>query len=325
MGPNGQAQYRAADVAGRLPDPPAPLRAQLRRAAASASRAARRPPTRRTATCATPRTSRPDSALARIGDVFSDEKNPGASSRSTSAASCAQPSTPTTRRWSAGPTCSDAETAVVWDAHLGGWPVTLARHRVAAVAAPRRAPGRRARGVELGHAVPALGQEGRARDQRRQRPPARRRAGQPRRLRRLAGVDARVAARVRGRDRARGGQLRRPDRLLRGLPLPRRRLRRVLPATQPRARDGGAGGRARVGHRRRARRGRRVRPRGRAGGPPRRPDRRARLAHRGGGGLPSASSCAPSVPSATTRCWPRSAGSSRPSSTPSTASSAPCA
>ena len=93
-------------------------------------------------------------------------------------------------------------------------------------------------------------------------PPARG-ARQPVRLRRLARVDAPPAARVRRRDRARGRQLRRPDRVLRGLPLPRRRVRGVLAASQRQHRGGRARGRVRVGDRRRAGRGGRVRPRGR--------------------------------------------------------------
>ena len=117
--------------------------------------------------------------------------------------------------------------------------------------------------VDAGHAVPAGLEQDRAGDQRRLRPPAARRARQPRRLRRLARVDAPAAARVRRRDRPRGRQLRRPDRLLRHLALPRRRVRRLLAPAQRQPRDDRARGRARVGDRRRAGRGGRVRPRGR--------------------------------------------------------------
>ena len=160
----------------------------------------------------------------------------------------------------------DAEIAVVWDAHLGGRPVALIgiesrplpRHGLIPADGPEQ--------WTSGTLFPRVVEEDRARDQRRQRPPAARRARQPRGLRRLAGVDARVAARVRRRDRPRGRQLRRPDRVLRRLALPRRRVRGVLAAAQRAARGGRARGLARVGDRRRAGRRGRVRARRRAGG-----------------------------------------------------------
>ena len=154
------------------------------------------------------------------------------------------------------------------------------RHRVARALPPRRDPRRRPRAVDFGDAVPARGEEDRARDQRRQRAPAARGARQPGGLRRVAGVDARVAARVRRRDRARHRELRRADRLLRRFALPRRRLRGLLPAPERGAGGGRPGGRACVGDRRRARRRGRVRARRRADCPARRSHRRARRAHR---------------------------------------------
>ena len=144
----------------------------------------------------------------------------------------------------------DAEAAVVWDAHLGGWPVGADRHRVAPDR-PLRADARRRPGaVDLGHAVPEVA---RRRSRGRSTPPAA--AGRwwcwrTWRLRRLAGVDAPVAARVRRRDRPRDRQLPRPDRLLRHLPLPRRRVRGLLAAAERRLRGDRGGGRARVGDRR---------------------------------------------------------------------------
>ena len=87
-----------------------------------------------------------------------------------------------------------------------------ARDRVPSARSTRVHSRRRPRAVVLRHALPPLVKEGRARDQRRQRTPPGRRARQPGRLRRLAGVDARMAARVRRRDRASGGELRRTDR-----------------------------------------------------------------------------------------------------------------
>ena len=90
-----------------------------------------------------------------------------------------------------------------------------------------------------------------------------------------------VAARVRRRDRARGGQLRRADRLLRRVALPRRRVRRVLPAAEREPGDGRGPRLARVGHRRCPGRRGRVRARRRAGRGARPPRRRARRADRG--------------------------------------------
>ena len=88
-----------------------------------------------------------------------------------------------------------------------------ARDRVAAGAAARLPAHRRAGRLHRRHAVPAVVEEGGPRDQRRQRQPPARGAGQPVRLRRLTGVDAQPAARVRRRDRPRDRELRGPDRL----------------------------------------------------------------------------------------------------------------
>ena len=60
------------------------------------------------------------------------------------------------------------------------------------------------------------------------RQPAAGGAGEPVRVRRLTGVAAQHPVGVRRRDRPGHRQLRRPDHLLRGLPLPRRRVRGVL-------------------------------------------------------------------------------------------------
>ena len=152
----------------------------------------------------------------------------------------------------------------MWDAHIGGIPVCLLGARVARAGPARVRARRRAAGVDLGHAVPAVVAQGGPRDQRRERQPAAGHAGQPVRVRRLAGVDAPLAAGVRRRDRPGGDELPRPDRLRRRLPLPRRRVRGVLQAAQRGYRDRRGGGLVRVGDRRRAGRRGRLRPRGRA-------------------------------------------------------------
>ena len=282
-GPERPGAVLGARPRRRLPDAARLLRAHLRGARASASRAAPRPPIpldRDVARLAA--LTRPGSDLARVGDVFSDDDaTPGARSRSTSARSCARRSTTTTRRSSAGPAMRDAETAVVWDAHLGGWPVSPARHRVAPAAAPRPRPRRRPRAVDLGHAVPALVEEDRARDQRRQRQPAARRARQPRRLRRLARVDARA-----------GSSSSAPRSAARSSTSTARsssassRATTAAPSWSSRSgstrpRGGRARGRARLGDRRRAGRGGRLRPRRRAAArPPTRASSRSTSASR---------------------------------------------
>ena len=59
---------------------------------------------------------------------------------------------PPLERWAG---MREAEIAVVWDAHLGGWPVALLG--IESRPLPRHGPdpGRRARAVDLGHALPA--------------------------------------------------------------------------------------------------------------------------------------------------------------------------
>ncbi len=124
MGPNGEAQYWASDLAGAcglLLDYyehayVAPGERFPRRAATSDS------PDRDVGTM--PHRA-PGSELARVGDVFSDEANPGRKApfdiRSVMRATI-DVDHPSLERWAA---MRDAESAVVWDAHLGGWPIAL--------------------------------------------------------------------------------------------------------------------------------------------------------------------------------------------------------
>ena len=123
MGPNGQAQYWAPDLAGAC----RVLLGYYEHAyVAPGERFPRR------ATTSDP----PDrdvgemphhygSQLARVGDIFSQETNPGRRAafdiRSVMRATIDQDHPPL-ERWAA---MRDAEGAVVWDAHLGGWPVAL--------------------------------------------------------------------------------------------------------------------------------------------------------------------------------------------------------
>ena len=132
-----------------------------------------------------------------------------------------------------------------------------ARDRVPVGAAARLPAHRRAGQLHGGHPVPGLVEEGGPGDQRGQRQPATGRAGEPVRFRRVAGVDAQAATGVRRRDRPGHRELRRPDRVLRDLPLPRRRVRGVLQGAQPGYDGARRRGLVRLGDRRR--------PRGRGG------------------------------------------------------------
>jgi acetyl-CoA carboxylase carboxyltransferase component len=125
MGPNGQAQYFARDLgeacqillrhhdhAWVAPGEPFPRRA------------ATTDPIDRDV-CLFPYGKADGHGFALVGDVFSDDKNPGRKKpfdiRSVMAAVVDQDLSPL-ERWFAW---QDAEIAVVWDAHLGGYPVCL--------------------------------------------------------------------------------------------------------------------------------------------------------------------------------------------------------
>ncbi len=124
MGPNGEAQYWAADLAGacRLL-----LSNYEHTYVAPGERFPRRAPTDDPVdrdVSGAPHSSG-DSDLPRVGDIFSDATNPGRKRpfdiRSVMRATVDR-DLPPLERWAA---MRDAETAVVWEAHLGGWPVML--------------------------------------------------------------------------------------------------------------------------------------------------------------------------------------------------------
>jgi acetyl/propionyl-CoA carboxylase alpha subunit/acetyl-CoA carboxylase carboxyltransferase component len=124
MGPNGQAQYWAPDIA-------AACRVLLSYYEHTYVVPGERFPRRAPTTDALDRDigsaphRAPGSDLARIGDVFSDTANPDRKKpfdiRSVMHAVIDADHAPL-ERW---PGMRDAEVAVVWDAHLGGWPVSL--------------------------------------------------------------------------------------------------------------------------------------------------------------------------------------------------------
>ena len=180
MGPNGQAQYWAPDLAGACRDAAAhydhtyvaPGERFPRRAATAD------PVDRDVRTRAAPRRRAPSCATRRRHLLRRDQPGPQAAVRHPLGDARRGRRRPP-RRWSAGRGMRDAEAAVVWDAHLGGWPVTV----IGIESHPLDRFGPRARrrpdAVDVGHAVPAVVEEGRARDQRRQRPPAGGRAREP--------------------------------------------------------------------------------------------------------------------------------------------------
>jgi len=124
MGPNGQAQYWAPDLASacRLlltyyehsyvaPGERFPRRAQTS------------DPAERDVSLAEHHA--PGSDLLRVGDIFSDERNP--ERKKPFDIRCVMRAAidadhPPLERWAG---MHEAEIAVVWDAHLGGWPVSL--------------------------------------------------------------------------------------------------------------------------------------------------------------------------------------------------------
>ena len=124
MGPNGEAQYWAADLAGACRvllayyehSYVAPGERFPRRAETS-------DPADRDVSLSEHRA--PGSDLLRVGDIFSDEANPERKRsfdiRSVMRATIDRDHPPL-ERWAG---MRQAEVAVVWDAHLGGWPVSL--------------------------------------------------------------------------------------------------------------------------------------------------------------------------------------------------------
>ena len=124
MGPNGQAQYWARDLS-------AACRILLAYYEHTYVAPGERFPRRARTTDPVDRDIRsaphaaPGSDLARVGDVFSDASNPGRKKpfdiRSVMGA-VIDADHPPLERWAG---MRDAEIGVVWDAHLGGWPVAM--------------------------------------------------------------------------------------------------------------------------------------------------------------------------------------------------------
>ena len=265
-GPERPGPVLGAEPRRRLRRPVRALRPHVRRARRARPAPRRAPPTRSTATSATYPHDVPDSDFThgRRDLLRRDQPGPQEAVRHPHGDAGAWP-TRTTRRWSAGPGMADADTAVVLDAHLGGIPVCLLGIESRPV--PRRGfpptdgPDTYTAGTLFPRSSKKAARAINAASGNRPLVVLANLSG----LRRLAGVDAQPAAGVRRRDRPGDRQLRRPDRVLRDLALPRRRVRGVLQGAQPehdragasRARSprciGGAPGRRR-GVRRRGRR-----------------------------------------------------------------------
>jgi acetyl/propionyl-CoA carboxylase alpha subunit/4'-phosphopantetheinyl transferase EntD len=268
MGPNGQAQYWARDLgdACRIL-----FRHYEHTYVAPGERFPRRAPTADPAERDVRAATHGD-GFARVGDIFSDQHNPGRKRpfrRPEGDGSDDRPGPPTPR-------------ALGGDARRGGRgglgrtpgrrPRLPDRNRVATRSPARPRARRRPGAVDGGHALPAGFEEGGPGDQRGQRQSPGGGAREPLGVRRLTGIAARAAARVWCRDRPGGGQLRRADRVLRHLPLSRRRLCRVLANPQRVGRGRRGRGLVRIGDRRSAR--------GRGG-----------ICGRGGGADPARSAC----------------------------------
>ena len=231
MGPNGQAQYWAPNLGSALQI----LLAHYDHTYAAPGESG---PRRAETTDPSDRDVSPyphvldGSDFTTVGDIFSSRTNPDrkkAFDIRTLMRAVADQDHPTLERWAG---MADAETAVVQDAHLGGFPVLLLGIESRSV--PRAGSAhRRPRRLHGRDAVPEVLEEGRPGDQRREREPPARGAGEPVRVRRVAGLDARPAARVRRRDRPGHRQLRRADRLRRHLAVSRWCVRGVLQSAQP--------------------------------------------------------------------------------------------
>jgi acetyl/propionyl-CoA carboxylase alpha subunit/acetyl-CoA carboxylase carboxyltransferase component len=124
MGPNGQAQYRAQDIAGACEI----LLTYYEHAfVAPSERFPRRAQTRdpRDRDVSPSPHLMPGSDLETVGQIFAEETNPGRKKpfdiRSVMRA-VADDDHPPLERWKG---MHEAEVAVAWDAHLGGWPVAL--------------------------------------------------------------------------------------------------------------------------------------------------------------------------------------------------------
>ena len=206
MGPNGQAQYWAPNLAAARDV----LMAHYDHtyiAPGEQRRGGRPRPTRATATSPASRTLVAGSDFTTVGEIFSATANPDRKKPfdiRTVMRALVRPGPPGAGTLGGHGRRGDRRGAGRAPRRHPGVP---ARHRVTGSAAARLPAHRRPGHLHRGHAVPAVVEEGRAGHQRGQRQPAAGGAGEPVRLRRLTGVDAEAAAGVRRRDRPRDREL----------------------------------------------------------------------------------------------------------------------
>ena len=200
MGPNGQAQYWAPNLAAACDVLMAHYEHTYLAPGETAPRQAASQDPRDRDVSGYPHAV-PGSDFATVGEIFSAAHNPDRKKPfdiRTVMRALSDQDHPVLERWAG---MADADMSVVQDVHLGGWPVCLIGIESQGGAAPRLPAHRRPGHLHRGHAVPPLIEEDRAGHQRGVRQPAAGGAGEPVRVRRLPRVHAQAAAGVRRRDR----------------------------------------------------------------------------------------------------------------------------
>ena len=170
----------------------------------------------------------PSSDFTTVGDIFSDATNKDRKKPfdiRTVMRSVVDQDHPVLERWA---DMADADTSVVFDAHIAGIPVCVIGIESRVIPRKGWVPADGPDQWTSGTLFPHVLEEDRPRDQRCKRKPTPRGAGEPVGLRRFTGVPPQLPARVRRRNRPSHRQLRRTDRVRGGLALSRRSFRGVL-------------------------------------------------------------------------------------------------
>ena len=132
----------------------------------------------------------PSSDFTTVGDIFADSTNKDRKKPfdiRTVMRSVVDQDHPVLERWA---DMADADTSVVFDAHLAGIPVCVIGIESRVIPAQGLVPRRRAGPVDVGNPLPAVLEEDRSRDQRREREPTPGGAGESVGFRRFTGVTA---------------------------------------------------------------------------------------------------------------------------------------
>ena len=283
MGPNGQAQYWAPNLAAACeilfthydhayvaPGERFPRRAET---SDPADRDVRDYPH-----------DHPSSDFTTVGDIFADATNKDRKKPfdiRTVMRAVVDQDHPVLERWA---DMADADTSVVFDAHIAGIPVCVIGIESRVIPRKGWVPADGPDQWTSGTLFPHVLEEDGPRDQRHKRKPTPGGAGEPVGLRRFTGVPAQLPARVRRRNRPSHRQLRRTDRVRRDLALSRRSLRGLLQRAEREHGSARRRGIVLLGDRRRARSSGGVHPRGertyRSGPGRARPRSAARRFHR---------------------------------------------